>query len=79
MGYFSQTLASTLPLSLVCVCGAENPSQGTWEPGALRVALNLGGQATAGGALRPRPIGECTASREASLLGGRGGSKSPSS
>ena len=21
------------------VCGAENPSQGTWEPGALRVAL----------------------------------------
>ena len=24
------------------VCGAENPSQGTWEPGALRVALNLG-------------------------------------
>ena len=34
------------------VCGAENPSQGTWEPGALRVALNLGGQATAGGALQ---------------------------
>ena len=33
----------------------------------------------AGGALRPRLIGECTASREASLLGGRGGSKSPSS
>ena len=32
--------------------GAENPSQGTWEPGALRVALNLGGQATAGGALQ---------------------------
>ena len=26
------------------VCGAENPSQGTWEPGALRAALNLGGQ-----------------------------------
>ena len=24
----------------------------TWEPGALRVALNLGGQATAGGALQ---------------------------
>ena len=33
----------------------------------------------AGGALRPLLIGECTASREASLLGGRGGSKSPSS
>ena len=34
------------------VCGAENPSQGPWEPGALRVALNPGGQATAGGALQ---------------------------
>ena len=33
----------------------------------------------AGGALRPRLIGECTASREASLLGGRGGSPAPSS
>ena len=32
--------------------GAEDPSQGPWEPGALRVALNLGGQATAGGALQ---------------------------
>ena len=33
----------------------------------------------AGGALRLRLIGECTASREASLLGGRGGSPAPSS
>ena len=33
----------------------------------------------AGGALRPRLIGECTASREASLLGERGGSPAPSS
>ena len=33
----------------------------------------------AGGALRTRLIGECTASREASLLGGRGGSPAPSS
>ena len=32
----------------------------------------------AGGALRPRLIGECTTSREASLLGGRGGSQSTS-
>ena len=31
--------------------GAEDPSQGPWEPGALRAVLNLGGQATAGGAL----------------------------
>ena len=28
-----------------------NPSQGPWEPGALRAALSQGGQATAGGAL----------------------------
>ena len=28
-----------------------DPSQGPWEPGALRAALSLGGQATAGGAL----------------------------
>ena len=33
----------------------------------------------AGGALRPRLIGECTASRDARLLGGRGGSPAPSS
>ena len=33
------------------VCGAADPSQGPWEPGALREALSLGGQATAGGAL----------------------------
>ena len=33
----------------------------------------------AGGALRPRLICESTASREASLLGGRGGSPAPSS
>ncbi|RAX29984.1 UNVERIFIED_CONTAM: hypothetical protein DQE83_27420, partial [Escherichia coli] len=33
------------------VCGAADPSQGPWEPGALRGALSLGGQATAGGAL----------------------------
>ena len=33
------------------VCGAENPSQGIWEPGALRAVLSLGGQATAEGAL----------------------------
>ena len=30
------------------VCGAADPSQGPWEPGALRAALSLGGQATAG-------------------------------
>ena len=34
------------------VCGAENASQGPWEPGALDAALILGGQATAGGALQ---------------------------
>ena len=34
------------------VCGAEDPSQGPWEPGALRAALSLGGQATAGRALK---------------------------
>ena len=28
------------------VCGAAGPSQGPWEPGALRAALSLGGQAT---------------------------------
>ena len=33
------------------VCGPADPSQGPWEPGALRAALSLGGQATAGGAL----------------------------
>ena len=33
------------------VCGAENHSQGTWEPGALRAELCLGGQGTAEGAL----------------------------
>ena len=33
------------------VCGAADSSQGPWEPGALRAALSLGGQATAGGAL----------------------------
>ena len=35
----------------VLYCGAADPSQGPWEPGALRAALSLGGQATAGGAL----------------------------
>ena len=34
------------------VCGAENPSQGPWEPGALGAALILGGLETAGGALQ---------------------------
>ena len=34
------------------VCGAENPSQGLWEPGALGAALILGGLETAGGALQ---------------------------
>ena len=34
------------------VSGDEDPSQGPWEPGALLVALNLGVQATAGGALQ---------------------------
>ena len=34
------------------VCRAADPSQGPWEPGALREALSLGGQATAGGALQ---------------------------
>ena len=33
------------------VCGAEDSSQGPWEPGALRAALSLGGKATAEGAL----------------------------
>ena len=31
------------------VCGAAVPSQGPWEPGALRAVLSLGGQANAGG------------------------------
>ena len=34
------------------VSGDEDPSQGPWEPGALLAALNLGVQATAGGALQ---------------------------
>ena len=34
------------------VCGAENPSQGPWEPGALGAALILGGLEIAGGALQ---------------------------
>ena len=34
------------------VCGAENLSQGPWEPGALGAALILGGLETAGGALQ---------------------------
>ena len=33
------------------VCGAEDPGEEPWEPGTLRAALSLGGQATAGGAL----------------------------
>ena len=33
------------------VCGAADPSQGPWEPGALRAVLSHGGQTTAGGAL----------------------------
>ena len=33
------------------VCGAADPSKGPLEPGALRAALSLGGQATAEGAL----------------------------
>ena len=37
------------------------------------------GVAPLGGIAGPRLIGECTASREASLLGGRGGSPAPSS
>ena len=32
-------------------CGDAKPSQGPLEPGALRAALSLGGQATAEGAL----------------------------
>ena len=35
----------------IWVCGAADTSQGPWEPGALLAALNLGVQATAGGAL----------------------------
>ena len=31
--------------------GAADSSQGPWEPGVLRAALSLGGQATAEGAL----------------------------
>ena len=34
------------------VCEAEDPSQGPWEPGALRAALSLGGHASAGGVLQ---------------------------
>ena len=34
------------------VSGDEDPSQEPWEPGALLAALNLGVQATAGGALQ---------------------------
>ena len=34
------------------VCGFAKPSQGPMEPGAFREALSLGGQATAGGALK---------------------------
>ena len=29
------------------VCGAADPSQGPWEPGALCAAMSLGGEANA--------------------------------
>ena len=40
------------PKESASVCaGLKNPSQGPWEPGALRAELCLGGQGTAEGAL----------------------------
>ena len=34
------------------VCGAEDPNQGPWQPGALRGALSLAGHASPGGVLQ---------------------------
>ena len=65
----AETCAGGWGLILRVWVPAHSPNSGEAAPEAR----------PAGGALRPRLIGECTASREASLLGGRGGSKSPSS
>ena len=65
----AETCAGVWGLVLRVWVPAHSPNSGEAAPEAR----------PAGGALRPRLIGECTASREASLLGGRGGSKSPSS
>ena len=65
----AETFAGCWSLILHVCVPAHSPNSGETAPEAR----------PAGGALRPRLIGECTASREASLLGGRGGSKSPSS
>ena len=52
-----------------CVGSRPQPNSGEAAPEAR----------PAGGALRARLLGESTASREASLLGGKGGSPAPSS
>ena len=65
----AETCAGVWGLILRVWVPAHSPNSGEAAPEAR----------PAGGALRPRLIGECTASREASLLGGRGGSPAPSS
>ena len=65
----AETCAGGWGLILRVWVPAHSPNSGEAAPEAR----------PAGGALRPRLIGECTASREASLLGGRGGSPAPSS
>ena len=64
-----ETCAGVWGLILRVWVPAHSPNSGEAAPEAR----------PAGGALRPRLIGECITSREASLLGGRGGSPAPSS
>ena len=65
----AETCASRWSLILHVCVPAHSPNSGEAAPEAR----------PAGGALSPCLIGECTASREASLHGGRGGSPAPSS
>ena len=65
----AETCAGGSGLILRVWVPAHSPNSGEAAPEAR----------PAGGALRPRLIGECTTSREASPLGGRGGSPAPSS
>ena len=65
----AETCAGVSVLILRVWVPAHSPNSGEAAPEAR----------PAGGALSPRLIGECTASMEASLLGGRGGSPAPSS
>ena len=65
----AETCAGVWGLILRVWVPAHSPSSGEAAPEAR----------PAGGALRARLLGESTASREASLLGGKGGSPAPCS